>query len=711
MFEAVRQDRFITSMIFLLSLLSGWGGQMTTAAPPHDECANAIFVAAGDPNSGSTVGATGFDQSSCADDDFRDVWFRYVPSVTGQIQISLCGSTFDTTLAVYTGCGGVELACNDDSCDLQSEVLVSLTAGVEYIIRVAGYGGETGDYILTITEGIQPPANDHCADAIEVSEGEVYLGTTSLSTGTDVSSCGDEDTQDVWHLFIPPETEDYRISLAGSSFDTTLAVYTSCVGGEIGCNDDSIGYQSELILPLTQDVPYFIRISGYGGETGAYVLEVESACPEPVVPFAPAPPDLQSEVPREVILSWNEALVPPEVKLKGTTPKVIYGQDDRREEYEVVDPSLLNAGDATCALLPLSSLTNPGDGTYLLDDETFAEYILYGYGEALCADEPFGNQPNPAFCSGFLVSPDVVATAGHCITNPAECADSAYVFGFVMLEPNMPALVIDESEVYFCQEIILRQQSAADWGLIRLDRPVVGHTPLPVRRSGKIGDSQDVAVIGHPVGLPRKYAGGARVRDNTPSEYFQANLDTYGGNSGSTVLNTDTWEVEGILVRGQADFVEQGGCIRSHVCTDDPGCPGWEDVTRATEFSHLIQVYDVYFGENPDQLNLLCEDTNVPWCNAGTLICGKTYYWQVVAKDNCHNLVGPLWSFTVQPTGDLDANCVVNIHDYARFAPSWQDLNCTAENSWCDDADLNKDGKVNVVDTYLLTLHWLDDVN
>ncbi|WP_420540401.1 S46 family peptidase (plasmid) [Paenibacillus polymyxa] len=59
------------------------------------------------------------------------------------------------------------------------------------------------------------------------------------------------------------------------------------------------------------------------------------------------------------------------------------------------------------------------------------------------------------------------------------------------------------------------------------------------------------------------FAVGAAVRDNPPNAFFVANLDTYGGNSGSPVFNSDTHEVEGILVRG-------------------------EDCTRTTEFAHLV---------------------------------------------------------------------------------------------------------------------------
>jgi hypothetical protein len=76
------------------------------------------------------------------------------------------------------------------------------------------------------------------------------------------------------------------------------------------------------------------------------------------------------------------------------------------------------------------------------------------------------------------------------------------------------------------------------------------------------------------------------VRNNAPAAFFVANLDTYGGNSGSPVFNSNTREVEGVLVRGETDFATQGGCQVSLVCPTS-GCRG-EDCTRTTEFANLV---------------------------------------------------------------------------------------------------------------------------
>jgi hypothetical protein len=113
---------------------------------------DAIMVNVGEEYLGSTVGASCMGKSSCGYNDKYAVWYSYTPRSDETVTISLCGSAFDTTLAVFDSCGGIELACNDDYCALQSELTIDLTAGQTYLIRVAGYNGQTGDYTLTIME-------------------------------------------------------------------------------------------------------------------------------------------------------------------------------------------------------------------------------------------------------------------------------------------------------------------------------------------------------------------------------------------------------------------------------------------------------------------------------------------------------------------------------------------------------------------------------
>jgi V8-like Glu-specific endopeptidase len=122
----------------------------------------------------------------------------------------------------------------------------------------------------------------------------------------------------------------------------------------------------------------------------------------------------------------------------------------------------------------------------------------------------------------------------------------------------------------------------ADFAIVKLDRRVRNHLPLTLRSSGDVVIGNDLTVVGYPEGLPLKLAGGAQVRATGAAGFFTANTDTYGGNSGSAVVNTLTHQVEGVLVWGEKDFEwTQKGCARSYRCKAD-ACRG-EDITRISE--------------------------------------------------------------------------------------------------------------------------------
>ena len=261
------------------------------------------------------------------------------------------------------------------------------------------------------------------------------------------------------------------------------------------------------------------------------------------------------------------------------TIDVIYGPDDRRDVFEESDPDLLAIASSTVGLFSNWQVTAAGGGTFDLATDPYD----------VCPEEVFSDQPTSPWCSGFLVAADVIATAGHCVTSQADCDGTTFVFGFQMADASTPITNVPADDVYTCGTLLGQVLTAgADWALVQLDRPVTnGANPLPVRSSGTILVDTPVGVVGHPSGLPMKIADGAVVR-SVAAEFFVANLDTYGGNSGSPVFNTDDFTIEGILVRGAPDFKNKAcqGCQVSNECPDT-GCRG-EDVTLSTEFASLI---------------------------------------------------------------------------------------------------------------------------
>lgn len=96
-----------------------------------------------------------------------DIWYCYTATCTGTAMASLCGSDYDTRLAVYAGCGcptAAPLDCSDDDCgtgvgNVQSRVVFSATAGQSYMVRVGGYLGAQGNGKLTIGCNVDACAN------------------------------------------------------------------------------------------------------------------------------------------------------------------------------------------------------------------------------------------------------------------------------------------------------------------------------------------------------------------------------------------------------------------------------------------------------------------------------------------------------------------------------------------------------------------------
>ena len=237
----------------------------------------------------------------------------------------------------------------------------------------------------------------------------------------------------------------------------------------------------------------------------------------------------------------------------GAEMKTIYGFDGRFDFYQVENPVERAVMGSAVSLFRLNSGLIP-DGEYY----RVAGRVLGDEAGGRCPGERFSHQRTGAFCSGTLIAPDLVLTAGHCMTSslqgPGRCSMTKFVFGFSLASEDAFPYLIPAGEVYSCADIALyAKQGLLDYAVVRLDRPVTGHRPAAME-FGRGTPPNAIFSVGGPYGLPLKVLSGARVRAADPDRgLILTDLDSSGGNSGGGVFNAAT-----------------GGLIAVHAATRDP---------------------------------------------------------------------------------------------------------------------------------------------
>ena len=252
---------------------------------PNDFFAQRILLAPGSTqtsgtNSGATLETGEPVQPATAGS--ASVWWEWISPVSGSVAINTTGSTFDTTLAAYTGNEVDQLvlvAENDDASGSQSEISFIATPGASYKIQVNGSGASTGDIKLNYPEAAHPnPPNDDFSNRISLP-----LGTTSTAgtnqgatqeAGEPVNPAG-AGPQTVWWEWVAASDAEATITTTGSNFDTTLAVYSGTGLDSLvllASNNDSGGQQSSVTFTPVLGQPYQVQVSGSGSATGSVSL-------------------------------------------------------------------------------------------------------------------------------------------------------------------------------------------------------------------------------------------------------------------------------------------------------------------------------------------------------------------------------------------------------------------------------------------------------
>ncbi|MBA3236808.1 MAG: NACHT domain-containing protein [Parachlamydiaceae bacterium] len=317
--------------------------------------------------------------------------------------------------------------------------------------------------------------------------------------------------------------------------------------------------------------------------------------------------------------------------------KAIYNNKDKRQN---LDAFALNESDksfVSCVKKQAESVAclvlnhflkqrTEGDWELTLPTPTLTQVVEHEFLERLGTQEVFGEQEPfhdeyaAGFGTAFLVGKNLAMTAAHCICEKdtkildKKVIGATYiVFGF----QNGKKLFADK-QVYQIKKVISHQYTRiqdknqnftewTDWALIELDR-VTPYAPLIMNMTKKVANKVELYMLGHPSGLPVKFVGNGTIQRNQQKDFFETNLDAFGGNSGSPVFNRMTLEVEGMLCSGGEDYAitdNYRGTKKKRIqaCQITSGRYGFEICQRLNMLRFLLDAHLIGMKEVDQQKN------------------------------------------------------------------------------------------------------------
>lgn len=248
----------------------------------------------------------------------------------------------------------------------------------------------------------------------------------------------------------------------------------------------------------------------------------------------------------------------------------VYGEDNRIEPFNA-GAMEFELSKSIAGRISLEHLQVVG-GNYQVTRTTL--------GAEKCRKNRFAEQTLGPSCSGFLVHPDILVTAAHCMTTADKCSDNVWVFDYALKNAtDQTYKIIPQKNVYKCKQVLARRYSDfgnVDYTIIQLDRPVTDRNFLTMDFSHDSPSLQTPTfAVGFPSGLPLKITPGGRVLKNDNPYAFDTDLDIFQGNSGSPVFDQNTGKVIGITSHGHEDYTRDKGdptCKIPKVCMPGDNC-------------------------------------------------------------------------------------------------------------------------------------------
>ncbi|AUX39414.1 uncharacterized protein SOCE26_008050 [Sorangium cellulosum] len=275
----------------VLIVVTGFDGEegdfklnLGQAGPPICPTSDEVLTAVPQVITGDTALLGDKFTPSCGDPGGPDASYLFTAPADGKYIFDTFGSGYNTVIELREGgCDGRAIACNDDALDgTQSRITWDLTAGQTVAVIVDGADGEDGPFTLNISEWVPPPCP--MEDLGSTFPQSVSRNTTGLDHYLE-PACLTGSAPEMSFSFTAPAAGRYTFDTFGSSFDTVLHVHEgSCTGRSLGCNNDAMASQSQVVTPLAEGQTAYVVVDGAFGSSGAFTLNIDGilapACPE-----------------------------------------------------------------------------------------------------------------------------------------------------------------------------------------------------------------------------------------------------------------------------------------------------------------------------------------------------------------------------------------------------------------------------------------------
>jgi hypothetical protein len=237
---------------------------------------------------GANVGAVadGTPDGSPCGPAIPNAWYAFTPATTNHYEMTTYGFPF--IAGVYTGsCSNLTSV----ACPFSDSAIVPMTAGVTYYVEVSDWASSV--FVLAIV-AVPPAVNDECSGALPIFAG-VTSGVSNVYASDSLEPACATFSKDLWYAYTASCDGIHTFRTCGHSVDDTLlALYDSCGGAQIGCDDDGCGIRSTMSVALAAGSTYYLRLGGWPG--GATNTAIEIVPPAAALSFPTTPGFLSMSV-------------------------------------------------------------------------------------------------------------------------------------------------------------------------------------------------------------------------------------------------------------------------------------------------------------------------------------------------------------------------------------------------------------------------------